>query len=255
MTLRSRTTDLATNRRLPRRQSPSLRASAVSERLKGGPMALRHCFVLGFLIAGGTAAVRGASDSGPTPNGIAPRPVSFAREVRPILSEHCFACHGPDDAKRKAGLRLDSKEGAFARLEDGDLAIVPKKPDESDLIFRIESDDANLRMPPRKGRQAACQPSRSPCCGAGSSKGLPGRRTGPSNRRRSLRFPPVKKSGWRYSEIDRFILARLERRGTFPLARGRQADLDPPRHARPDRAAALSPGCGRLPGGFIPGGL
>ena len=77
--------------------------------------------------------------------------MNFAREVRPILSEHCFTCHGPDDAKRKAGFRLDSKEGAFAKLESGDLAIVPRKPDESELIFRIESDDADLHMPPKKG--------------------------------------------------------------------------------------------------------
>ncbi len=80
--------------------------------------------------------------------------MNFARDVRPILSDNCFACHGPDDKARKAGLRLDTKEGAFAKLKSGGLAIVPGKPDESELIFRIESDDPELHMPPKKsGKQ------------------------------------------------------------------------------------------------------
>ena len=69
------------------------------------------------------------------------RPVNFAREVRSILSDNCFACHGPDDKARKAGLRLDTKDGAFAKLKSGGVAIVPGKPDESELIFRLETDD------------------------------------------------------------------------------------------------------------------
>lgn len=74
--------------------------------------------------------------------------VDFARDVRPILSDSCFACHGPDEPTRKAGLRLDTREGAFAALKNGEHAIVPGKPDESELIFRVEIDDPSTVMPP-----------------------------------------------------------------------------------------------------------
>ena len=80
--------------------------------------------------------------------------VNYARDIRPILSDNCFACHGPDNQKRKAGLRLDTKEGAFTKLKSGSMAIVPGKPDESELIDRIENDDPDLLMPPTKsGKQ------------------------------------------------------------------------------------------------------
>ena len=72
-------------------------------------------------------------------------PVEFNRDVRPILSEHCFACHGPDSGKRKAGLRLDVAESARSVLG-------AKKPDESDLYKRLTHDDAKKRMPPASER-------------------------------------------------------------------------------------------------------
>ncbi|MSR57398.1 MAG: DUF1553 domain-containing protein [Planctomycetaceae bacterium] len=75
-------------------------------------------------------------------------PISFNRDVRPILAEHCWRCHGLDEKARRSGLRLDDRELALRRADSGVAAIVPGKPDESELIERISSDDEQLRMPP-----------------------------------------------------------------------------------------------------------
>jgi Protein of unknown function (DUF1553)/Protein of unknown function (DUF1549)/Planctomycete cytochrome C len=72
----------------------------------------------------------------------------FSRDVRPILSQHCFKCHGPDDAAREAKLRLDLRESAIARAESGKTPIVPGQPAASELIRRIDSHDADAMMPP-----------------------------------------------------------------------------------------------------------
>ena len=74
--------------------------------------------------------------------------VDFNRDVRPIISNHCLACHGPDDAERQAGLRLDDADVAVSVLESGHSAIVPGKPEESELVARITNSDESLRMPP-----------------------------------------------------------------------------------------------------------
>ena len=76
-------------------------------------------------------------------------PVHFSREIRPILSQNCFFCHGPDEKAREAGLRLDVEQNA-KRDHEGSIAIVPGKPDESRLIRRIESKDPDEVMPPTK---------------------------------------------------------------------------------------------------------
>ncbi len=141
--------------------------------------------------------------------------VNYARDVRPILSDNCFACHGPDDQKRKAGLRFDTKEGALTKLESGNMAVVPGKPDESELIDRIETDDADSRMPTKKsGKQLTAaqiailrrwveQGAKTTTHWAFEAPGKPA-------------LPQVKKMGWCKTEIDRFILARLEAEGLTP---------------------------------------
>ncbi len=77
-----------------------------------------------------------------------PPPLEFGRDIRPILSDHCFGCHGPDANKRKAGLRLDTEEGAQALLESGNRALVPHDLARSAIAARIASDDPNDIMPP-----------------------------------------------------------------------------------------------------------
>src|SRR5205085_2354012 len=78
----------------------------------------------------------------------APRPLDYNRDIRPILSNNCFKCHGPDENERQAELRLDLRDEATAPAESGKPAIVPSKPDESQLVRRITSKRKDFMMPP-----------------------------------------------------------------------------------------------------------
>jgi len=78
--------------------------------------------------------------------------ISFNRDIRPILSENCFACHGPDGGNRQAGLRLDVADQAMAELESGMRAIVPENIEASELLARVISDDPDNQMPPPEAK-------------------------------------------------------------------------------------------------------
>ena len=86
----------------------------------------------------------------PSPNWLAAAEpaIDFSRDVLPLLSENCFKCHGPDEANREAGLRLDKPEGATAKLDSGETAIVSGESESSTVYQRISSPDPDLRMPP-----------------------------------------------------------------------------------------------------------
>jgi hypothetical protein len=79
--------------------------------------------------------------------------LEFNRDVRPILSDKCYYCHGPDPKHRKGGLRLDLREQAMKRMDSGDIAIVPGKPEESQLVVRIDSTDKEEMMPPEEAHK------------------------------------------------------------------------------------------------------
>ncbi len=83
----------------------------------------------------------------------------FNRDIRPILSDNCFACHGFDQKKRKAKLRLDTAEGAFAE-RDGTRPIVPGKPEASEVLRRIDSLDPDEVMPPPESHKSLTQPQK-----------------------------------------------------------------------------------------------
>src|SRR3954463_14890679 len=76
--------------------------------------------------------------------------IQYNRDIRPILSENCYQCHGPDKNHRKAGLRLDRKEEAFTKLESGETAIIAGDLEKSALVKRITTTEEDDHMPPAK---------------------------------------------------------------------------------------------------------
>ncbi len=159
------------------------------------------------------------------------KPVDFNREIRQVLSNKCYACHGPDDGERQAGLRLDLRESALAELDSGYQAIVPGKPDESALLYRITTDDADEWMPPAETgkklspreidlltewvRQGAAyakhwsyvKPVRPPLPDVAKAMG-DAQSLSESEKARLIAWPK--------NEIDAFILERLLREGLVP---------------------------------------
>jgi len=134
--------------------------------------------------------------------------VRIDRDVRPILSENCFECHGPDAAKRKADLRLDT--GAL-----GQAVVVPGQPESSELFQRITHADPEERMPPVDSSRALTS-SDIETLRAWISQGAKWESHWAFNPPRQPTTPPAKNSAWPRGAIDRFILAKLERAGLKP---------------------------------------
>src|SRR5258706_13620195 len=102
----------------------------------------------GWLLTGLLVCTSAAVSPAKSPAG--PAKVDFNRDIRPIFSEHCYTCHGPDEQKRKAGLRLDVQTEAFAELKSGNHALVAGDLTKSALVARISSNDPDEVMPPPK---------------------------------------------------------------------------------------------------------
>jgi hypothetical protein len=141
----------------------------------------------------------------------------FAREVRPVLSNRCFKCHGPDEAHREAGLRLDTREAAVAELDSGTRAIVPGHPDDSELIARITATDPDLVMPPPHAKAVVTADERR-ILGEWIAAGAEYR---PHWAFVKPEKPAVKceaSDTWSRNDLDRFVRARLDREGLRPAA-------------------------------------
>ena len=162
-----------------------------------------------FIVLIGTIVAANAAKGADRPD--------FTRDVRPILSEHCFKCHGPDDAARQAKLRLDLREAALAKTESGSTPIVPGKPDASEVVRRIVSHDPDEMMPPPAANKPLSEEKkrilRNWIAAGAQYKAhwafVPPKQAVP---------PQVSESAWPRNPIDRFILARLESAGLKPAA-------------------------------------
>jgi len=147
----------------------------------------------------------------------ADEPLGFNRDIRPILSDRCFKCHGPDKASRKGGLRLDVPEGAYAEREKShEHAVVPGKPQESLLCKKIFATDPADAMPPPNSNLTlnAQEKERLRRWIAEGAKYLPHWAFVPLPEK--VAVPAVKNKHWPRNEIDNFILARLESGGLKP---------------------------------------
>jgi hypothetical protein len=134
--------------------------------------------------------------------------VHFARDIRPILSDRCFHCHGPDKATREAKLRLDIREGALK-------AIVPGKPDESELIARIHEADPDERMPPEESNKSLNAKEKA-LLRQWILEGAEyqGHWAFISPKRPAQ--PAIQKNDWPQTGIDRFVLAKLKAESLKP---------------------------------------
>jgi len=163
-------------------------------------------------------------------------PPDFAREVRPLLEQHCWKCHGPE--KQKGGLRLDTKEGAFKAADSGEKAILPGRSSESRLIQLVASQDEAERMPSKGEPLSAAQIDllkRWIDAGAEWSAAASAASTGTAtlaemkvtdDDRRHWSYlpltnpapPSVSNDAWVKTPVDRFILARLEEKKLAPAS-------------------------------------
>src|SRR5260221_7509371 len=145
--------------------------------------------------------------------------VDFNRDVRPVLSENCFKCHGPDAKERKGGkkgvgLRLDTPDGALAE-SGGHSAIVPRHPEKSELIRRITTDDPDDKMPPpNSGKKLTTQEIET--LKKWIEQGAQYAKHWSYVKPIRPALPQASTSSWPRNAIDYFILARLEKEGLKP---------------------------------------
>src|ERR1043165_2928234 len=141
--------------------------------------------------------------------------VDYNRDILPILSGKCFACHGPASNARKGGLRLDKRDSATKPTRSGDTPIKPGKSSESEVVRRIFAQDADERMPPIKGGSALTEPEEE-LIKRWIDQGAPYQMHWAFVKPARPAVPKVKNRSWVKNEIDAFILHRLEQEGLPP---------------------------------------
>ncbi len=144
--------------------------------------------------------------------------ISYNRDIRPVLSDKCFACHGPDVSKVKAGLRLDLPSSAFAELEKnkGHFAIVPGNPDKSELIKRVSSNDPAIMMPIPESHLARLTTDEIKLFKKWIEQGAKYEKHWAFVAPVKAPLPEVSNSKWVKNEIDPFILEKMEAKGFSP---------------------------------------
>ena len=144
-----------------------------------------------------------------------PGEVDFLEDVRPILAGKCFPCHGPDKAKRKSSLRLDTAAGVFSKRKSGHRVVVPGDPDASLLIERIETSDQDELMPPVDS-ELALSPVQVDILRRWVDSGAQWKEHWAYKVPVRPSLPRAKGSGWVRNPVDAFVLSRLEKANLAP---------------------------------------
>lgn len=152
--------------------------------------------------------------------------VDFNIHIRPILSDRCFKCHGPDANQRKANLRLDTREGALAALKDNPSghAIVPGRSMDSEVFLRISSKDTSQQMPPVNSNLSLTE-TEIDLIKCWIDQGAVYKPHWAFIPPKQIPKPIVSDKDWPINEIDYFVLARLENEGLTPNAEADRARL------------------------------
>ncbi len=141
--------------------------------------------------------------------------VEYNRDIRPILADNCFSCHGADSASRKASLRLDHFEDAIASHKGSNPAIIPGKVDESEMIKRLLTKDEDDRMPPVKTKKAVT-PQQLELLRNWIAQGAKYEAHWSLLAPQKPPLPKGSRDNWVRNPIDAFIMARLEKEGLKP---------------------------------------
>ncbi|MCH7918495.1 MAG: PSD1 domain-containing protein [Planctomycetes bacterium] len=141
-------------------------------------------------------------------------PISFNRDIRPILSNNCYACHGPDEQQRKAKLRFDRRDGVFSP-PSGSPVIFPGDPDKSVMVFRITHPNDDVRMPPPDQKYQLTQ-EQIALLSRWIEQGATWERHWVYMPPQRPAIPNIKNGAWVQNEIDSFVQARLEAEGLKP---------------------------------------
>jgi hypothetical protein len=150
--------------------------------------------------------------------------VDFNRDIRPIFSEHCYACHGSDEKRRKAGLRLDVSDTAFKELKSGNRALVPGDLTASALVHRISTSDPDEVMPPPKHNKPL-RAEQIDLLKRWVREGAQWKKHWSFISPERPPLPAVKNGKWPHNAIDYFILARLEHEHLEPNPEADKATL------------------------------
>ncbi|MCA9047615.1 MAG: DUF1549 domain-containing protein, partial [Planctomycetaceae bacterium] len=136
--------------------------------------------------------------------------IDFNRDIRPLLSNRCFKCHGPDPDTLEAGLRLDLPDVAVRVLESGQTAVVPGRPDDSELIRRVVTEDSDLRMPPAE-HGAALSNAETALLRQWIEQGAPFARhwSYVKPQKSEVPEPPAEHSAWPRNPVDNFLLRQM----------------------------------------------
>ena len=151
-------------------------------------------------------------------------PVRYGRDIRPLLSDRCFLCHGPDRAKQQAGLRLDIREEATAARKNG-AAIVPGNAQASALWQRINEHDPSRVMPTPESNKRPLTDAEKDLFRRWIDEGANYEKHWAFTPPEAHEPPAVKDAAWPRNDIDRFVLARIEKAGTHPSAEASPEDL------------------------------